>query len=390
VMTYIAAIKNASAGFEAANNIQNQIEKEHLSKGNELYNAAMAQLTKTSSDGEDTIVNTVKDFKDSIATGDGSEPAYEIAKAEAMKTLDPIDGGFDKAQGLFREAKVEFDELNDKPMAENCEERAAVCDDKKKELRDKLEELLDEAIKDDRERRAYEHIVDTYGNVLKDNQDSLMDLIGVATDKIRKSTHNDQRVTIVEELDHNVDRLIEKMDKVGVLAVDTLDMLHSHERLEEVKQIKVDVDAYPGKIKQFVKEHISKALDDAGKNDQLSPAELLEVYHKFSVNVDTVGSRTQADDPGLSEDANAVRARLERIYGQMVALYETEKNLREKVQTEVDRVFDDESLLGEHWEKNGDRFTWVYPDDGSSRFLSIKKVGIDELKAEMAGNATLA
>lgn len=378
IMTYVSAIKNAAAVHDEVAARTKSVKNEHISRGEELYQQALTMLNKACTDGEDTVDGAVHAFKEQIASGDGTELAYSMAKMLALQKLGPVDNQFRGAANTFKEAQGEFASVDDdteaQQMVGECESRIEETAEQKAALHKKLEDQLNKLISDDKQARAHKFVVDNFSNIYEENQDKLKELMKLTIGQIDTSTHADQRKLIVDDANLQVDEMTEKMDKIDILATDALDTIEDQDMIDEIMKIKEEVAVYPGKIRKFVEDGIRPALDNAGTNDQLSVEEILAIYHQFSVDVDTVGSRVEAEDPGISENATAVRARLERLYGQMVDLYEMEKELREKVQNGVDKVFDEESLLGERWTKTGDRFTWEHPSDGGVRVLKLTKL----------------
>jgi len=245
---------------------------------------------------------------------------------------------------------------------------------------------LEQAIAEDRDERQFIHVKEIYDKTVDDNKNALDDLIKDAKQKIIRSKHVDERTKILDDVNGTVDRLVDKMEKIGVLVDDIIPNVGSVEKVEELKHIREAIENYPPEIRKSVKAQLEDTLKEAGKNDEMSADELLQVYHAFSVEMDTVGGHqidpdtgkmVNAEDTGIHEEVSMVRNRLERIINQLEGLYATEVDLREKVQSQVDRVFDEEALLGSHWSKTGPRFTWVsegevFPTDAGKRNLVFK------------------
>ena len=361
IMTYVAAIKNAAGHYEEADKRSKEAKNEHKSRGDELMAQAIAKQNKAAQDGEDKVVWIVDEFKNDLPKTDGTNEQYEDLKAAAMAKMEPIYDDFDVAKDLFAQAKAEYDQVDDKEckeLGQECDERGAETVEQKEELRKKLEDQLDKAIGEDQEERAYNYVVDFFNNTYEENQEELNDKLKGALKSIEDSTSPDERNKIVKDLDRIVDKLIEKMDKVGVAAQDALDNdLYDEKKVAKVEDIKQQCDEYGPKIRKYVQDQIDDALAKAGTHDQTPVDDLIKLYHEFSINLDEVGSRGMhkpEDDEGVPEEASAVRSRLDRSVGQL------ERNLREKVQTEVDNVFEEESLLGTKWTKDGDRYNWKY------------------------------
>jgi len=242
--------------------------------------------------------------------------------------------------------------------------------------------LIRQAIGEDQEHRAFIYVVDTFNNTYEDNQGDLTEALNDALKKIDTSTSPKERTDIVEALDKKVDKLIEKMDKVGVIADDALENeLYDEDKVAKVEKIKKETEEYPDKIRKYVKDKLDEALKNAGTHDQTPCDELLKIYHKFSVGVDTIGARMPAQDEGIPEDAAGVRSRLARIVGQMEMLYEMEKNLRATVHGEIDTVFEEESLLGDKWDKDGDRYQWEYPEKGDRTLKLVPTAEVERYGA---------
>jgi len=310
----------------------------------------------------------------------------------------PINTDFDGAKDLFGQAKDEFDQVDDKEckeLSQECEERGEETGDQKEALRKKLEDMLDKLIGEDQEERAYNYVVDFFNNTYEENQDELQTKLGDALKKIEESTSPEERAEIVKDLDRIVDKLVDKMDKVGAAAGDALENdLYDPDKVAKVEDIKRQCDEYGDKMRKYVADAIDDALQNAGTNDQTSVDDLIALYHRFSVDVDTIGSRMPAEDDGVPESAPSVRSRLDRIVGQLECLYELERDLREKVHHEIDDVFEEESLLGNVWTKEGDRYEWEYPDNDTSRIadreLKLNQKGQGEGEAPRSPGQSLA
>jgi len=381
VITYVTQIKNAQARHDLANERANEQEDQHRGKADEYYQKGVGKLTKASTDAGDMIVYLVENFTNALAeTEDPS--AYDTLKADAMQQLEGLFGGFDEASGLFENAKGEYSQINDdhcKGMAGECDTRIEECKEKKDYLKNLLDEKLVKVIRDDKERREFDHVKELYDKTAEENQIVLTDLIKSSVDGIEKSKSGSERDQILDDTNEKVDKLIDKMDKVGTFVDEATKVVTDEGKLEELKQIKEAVTVYPESIRRLVKLSLDEVVKNAGKNDEMSAADLLKIYHKFSVDMDTASGRRvdpisgrvlSAEDEGVPESMQTVRLRLDRIVTQLESLYETEMNLREKVQGSLDVVFDNESLLGEHWNKVGPRFKWENDNSSAGRHLA--------------------
>jgi len=118
IMTYVSAIKNAAAVHDEVAARTKSVKNEHISRGEELYQQALTMLNKACTDGEDTVDGAVHAFKEQIASGDGTELAYSMAKMLALQKLGPVDNQFRGAANTFKEAQGEFASVDDDTEAQ--------------------------------------------------------------------------------------------------------------------------------------------------------------------------------------------------------------------------------------------------------------------------------
>jgi len=364
VMTYVAAIRNAAQAYDAAQEARGRAGRDanarHKADGDALFQRGLAKLTKTSNDGEEKVSFLIENFKNRIEEGDGADATYKAIKDELLRELDPFDKNFDEAASLFDQAKVEYQQGGEacEDMVAECESRAGDTGEQKRILRKRLQDGLDEAEKENREDRIFSLLVEEFKNVIASNQTDLLDIIRIATEEIEGSSNETERKIIDTSAHDKVEILIKKLDKINIHADEVVSHLEgdditdgAKEKLLKITEIKEQIKVLPDKYRKLLDERLKPAMDKAVKDDanQANTMELLQKYHDFSVTLDSISGRMEADDPGISKDASSVRSRLECIYNQMISFYDMEAELREKVQRGVDDVFDQHGCLGEHW-----------------------------------------
>jgi len=369
LMTYIKQIKDAEVQYTEgmlAKSGKDSVRAE----ADDLYKKGLQKLKGAGMKGSDEIVIIVENFKNKLADTDGSDCAVEELTADALDKLDPFNGTYDEGKDLFQLAKVKYGEVGDdetKAMCGECDTRCKESDSGKENLKKKLLDQLGKAAQASKDKRAYDNAEKLYSDTKDDNKKEFDDIIAKALDEIKDSKNQGQRDKTDEDADKAIDELINKMEKVGVVVDDTINDLGDVQLQEKLKPIKDEIDAYPESLRRMKEDALREAKEIAGKNDELSAEELLKIYHAFSVDLDTqsgrqldpeTGRMVHADDCGINDDINMVRLRLDRIVGQLEGLYDTENELRARVQAEVDSVFDSESLLGDHWAQEGPRHLW--------------------------------
>ena len=58
-------------------------------------------------------------------------------------------------------------------------------------------------------------------------------------------------------------------------------------------------------------------------------------------------------------------------------MYAMEKNLRGTIHAEVDAIFEEESLLGTKWDRDGDRHQWEYLDNGDRTLKLVPSADVE-------------
>jgi hypothetical protein len=348
VMCYVAMIKNAiTKDEELQAQMKHDANAGHCNRGEELFAQGTAKYVQASADDESHLDDIVATAVNKLKDSSGTPEEFATIEAEAKESLLEATTRYDEASGKYMEAKVEFGLVDDG----SCADRVIACDEKvkevekhKQELEDELKERLRKAIKNERGRKKLQDGHTQLDEAIADAGEVLEEALADAYDKIEKSRNEQQRIQAVAEAEEKVTKATNRFYEV-------------REVYEEAEQLLVDEDlkaeAIDGEQKcldlanQLLKtlnNKLNDAIASAGESDDLDDAELLAIYHAFSVEVDALVQNMTVEDPGVQSAKGLARSRLSGITEQLKTMREKQNSLRKVLHAALDAGIDGQGL----------------------------------------------
>merc|ERR1712166_155432 len=376
---YIAEIRRAMVQWypEERKKFEMTMEEEdtdltNIQIGLDFYENALRALriAQTSS-------TTTTDEILTVASDDMSECIHPVDEqfdticTSARNKLGPNDGQYDKAQDLFKQAEDAFklvkgrkaSDLNKKwgfkTKMTDCKEKIVDCDNYKDQTHDNLDVKLDELRNHWKAKKTLEYTLEQYKNELDSIQTTFDEVVdktirsfeGTKTERHRRENTAKGRAEVLSE--------IEKILPFKEMFETTEYVVSSDEDKQICKDKYDEIDNWYNFWLNDYDNKLSKELDRDVYADEEEVAALLAVYHKFSVDLDTIvakqtdeqGQLIPASDPGIGSDYNQMKSRLDMIHDAVQQFHHSERDLRKQVQKAVDDKFDGLSLPGKTWYK---------------------------------------
>merc|ERR1712166_1160276 len=200
--------------------------------------------------------------------------------------------------------------------------------------------------------------IEFFSNESTTTEEKVKDIIDKTTRSFTEFNYDRQRFQAVETGRTEVMEVIESMDKAKHLFEETEPKMIDEEDRETCTEKMVECDDLKATWLQMYDDACKAELDKDIYVSYEETTDLLEQYHNFSVELETIIS-TNYDEEGNAiapiddghSDTKDVRSRLDQLNSMLKGFKEKERDLREMVQNAVDEQFDAENLPGAHWYK---------------------------------------
>merc|ERR1711966_363687 len=194
--------------------------------------------------------------------------------------------------------------------------------------------------------KSLEYALEFFSNEHTTTDQQVKDIIDKTTRSFTEFNYDRQRFQAVEKGREEVMDIIQSMDKAKDLFEETETKMIEEQDHETCTEKMVECDDCKEELDKDIYVSYEETTD------------LLEQYHNFSVELETIIS-TNYDEEGNAiapiddghSDIKDVRSRLDQLNSMLKGFKEKERDLREMVQNAVDEQFDAENLPGTHWYK---------------------------------------
>merc|ERR1711935_838198 len=290
---------------------------------------------------------------------------FDTICEEARQMLGPIDDGYDESTTYFNNAATEYKKVKDRTKKKDALARKKQClekIEKNEDLDDNIHKKVDKLLEDLRRKweakKSLEYAIEFFSNESTTTEEKVKDIIDKTTRSFTEFNYDRQRFQAVETGRTEVMEVIESMDKAKHLFEETEPKMIDEEDRETCTEKMVECDDLKATWLQMYDDACKAELDKDIYVSYEETTDLLEQYHNFSVELETIIS-TNYDEEGNAiapiddghSDIKDVRSRLDQLNSMLKGFKEKERDLREMVQNAVDEQFDAENLPGAHWYK---------------------------------------
>merc|ERR1711934_1201769 len=341
----------------------------NIKLGNDKFDEAMKALRKAQNNSTTLTLDIVNVASDEMANSNGTDPEFDVICDDARGKLSPNDEEYDYAHSLFDEAsnhckKIKARTARDldkewgyKTKLSVCGKYGTMCDTYKDSTHDNLDVKLEELRKFWGAKKLLETTLERYKtetDTITTNYNSIIDKTIRSFDGTK--THRQRR----QNMEKGREEVITEISKILPYQPEFEDIetkVTTDEDRDICKDKAAEVDTLYNFWLNDYDRRIKDELDSDKYRDEEEVGDLLAIYHKFSVDLDTIvskiadeqGQLIPAADPGISTDYNEIKSRLHDIASKMQDFQAVERDLRAQVQTAVDEKFDNEGLPGKTW-----------------------------------------
>jgi hypothetical protein len=373
---YVAEIRNSylqwyddmKKKFDLENEEQSK-DIENINMGLDKFEEAMEALRKAQRDSTTLTTEIVNVADNEMSQSGGTDSEFDTICDDARGKLSPNDDQYDYAHKLFGEASNYFKQIKGrtardldkkwkfKEKLSECTKYGDMCDTYKDSTHDNLDVKLDELRKYWSAKKLLDMTLEEYNqtvSTIEDNYNNIVDKTirsfeGTKTHRQRRENFEKGRKEVIDEIS-KILPYKEKFADIETKVSSDDDRQICNDKIEEC-------DTYYNYWLNDYDRRIKQELESDKYKDEEEVGDLLAIYHKFSVDLDTIVSKNTNDtgalipaaDPGISTDYNEIKSRLQEIASHMQNFQAMEENLRSKVQKAVDAKFDKHNLPGKAW-----------------------------------------
>lgn len=329
----------------------------------------MKALKKAQNNSTTLTSEIVNVASDEMSNSNGTDSEFDVICDDARGKLSPNDGEYDYAKTLFDEAADYYKKIKGrtardldkewgfKQKLSDCKKYGDMCDTYKDSTHDNLDVKLEELRKFWGAKKLLDSTLERY----QTDVDTITDTYNTIIDKTIRSfdgtkTHRQRR----ENMEKGREEVITEISKILPYKPEFEDIetkVTTDEDREICNEKATEVETLYNFWLNDYDRRIKDELDSDKYRDEEEVGDLLAIYHKFSVDLDTIVSKISdeqgqlipAADPGISTDYNDIKSRLHDIASKMQEFQAMEQTLRSQVQNAVDEKFDKENLPGKHW-----------------------------------------
>jgi len=368
-VTYILQIRNAVSKLEEDRKKQKELDEakkndkeskreaennEHNNNGDRLYKQGLTTMSSTVVGAEETLKHIIDEIvvEKCAAVGDSDEE-YEQVKSECQEILDEVLGGFDEAKGNFGEAKGEYKKIvpptDFQPTPEEkmvkCDGKSDECDALKEKYKVDFEKRINDAIKNDKGNKKFSKGVQKHQDGVFEGAEVINNCLDQIAKDFEKTKRPEERDAIADKaiafISDEADRIFDPTKGIFMEAEDLLDdpndKTNCRNKLDEV-------DASKAQMMENIKIKIAELKAASGEADELTPEELLQLYHDASNKIIGLLKNQDVVDEGIPADPKEIRDRLGGILDEVNNIFGAKDTLRAKAHASVDEVFDRHGL----------------------------------------------
>jgi hypothetical protein len=339
--------------------------------GLELYEQALAALRKAQNSSTTMTEEIVTTASEEMSTSNGTDEEFDVICDSARSKLGPNDEQYDYAKDLFEQAYETFkrvkgrksNELNKewkfKEKMSDCNSKKQDCDNYKDSTHDNLDVKLEELRDYWKGKKDLELLLERYNtdvDTINTEWETIIDKTvrsfeNTRTERQRRENTAKGREEVLDEINKILPYKEEFLTTEKVVSEEE-DRVICQEKQDEIdNRHNFWINEYDRRMRA--------ELDSDKYADEEEVADLLALYHKFSVDLETYVRKEHdenhqlipAVDQGIGNDYNETKSRLDDIQRMMQEMHFSERDLRRDVQRAVDEKFDAENLPGKAWYK---------------------------------------
>ena len=369
-MTYISEIRDKHRIWMEEEERRKKLEEEEnnadnqfMSEGDKWYKMGCQKTKETNTESNEIYFNIEAFANENMSARPIDE--FDTICEEARQMLAPVDDGYDESTTYFNNAVTEYKKVKDRTKKKDAIKRWKDCGDKIVRNEDldvnihkKVDKLLEDMRRKWEAKKSLEYALEFFSNEHTTTDQQVKDIIDKTTRSFTEFNYDRQRFQAVETGREEVMDIIQSMDKAKDLFEETETKMIEDEDHETCTEKMVECDDWKATWLQMYDDACKEELDKDIYVSYEETTDLLEQYHNFSVELETIIS-TNYDEEGNAiapiddghSDIKDVRSRLDQLNSMLKGFKEKERDLREMVQNAVDEQFDAENLPGAHWYK---------------------------------------
>jgi len=347
VMTYVAAIRHAAIkDEELQKKAQQDANAGHKGKGDELYNTGVARFVQASADDESLMDDILNDVTIKLEDSDGTDEAFDAITEECMETLKQATERYDAANSKFEEAKGEYSQVDDGSCEEqlsNCDAKTVEVDKHKRELEEALLTALKNKVKNAKGKKKLGEANEQLENAIGEGGQALEEALSVAYEKIAAAKNESERIAAANEAKEKVKGKTAIFSEVKETFEEAEKLLQDEEPKTEAVQKAIQCDELARQLLEALDSKLTDAINAAPDAEELSDADLLALYHDFSLEVEgMLDTEDSGEKATIDRAQGAARSRLDGISTMLKALKSKDAGMRAKLHAMIDASFDAE------------------------------------------------
>lgn len=341
-------LKNDEEGKRIADNLQ------HYNRGDELYQQGLTKQGATNGEAEETVEDIMKNVApEKFAQIGDSDEEYAQVVDECTAMLDKVLEGFDQAKGKFGEAEEEYGKIvpptdltpTPEKKIQDCHDKEQECDDLKEKYKLDFQKRLDDAIRNDKGKKKLKDAQQKHTDGVFEGGDVLNQVLEQVKKDFDDSHRPEQRELIaaaaVKKIADEADRIF---DPIKSIVMEAEDLLDDQADKAECRTELDKIDASKAQMMENIRIKIAELKAAAGEADEMTPDELLQLYHDTSNKIAGLLHDCEPVDEGIPDNATALKKRLQDLLDEVSNIFGSKDTLRAKVHASVDEVFDRNGL----------------------------------------------
>ena len=226
-----------------------------------------------------------------------------------------------------------------------CDDKSDECDRLRDEYKLDFKRRMDDAIRNDKGRKKFAEGVKGHTDGVYEGGEVLNKVLEKVKEDFAKSTRPEQRDKIGEEAEKLISDEADRIfDPVKGLFMEAEDLLDDADEKDDCRKKMDEVDASKAQMLQNIRMRVAELKAESGEEDELTPDELLQLYHDTSNKIIGLLRDREPIDEGIPTDPIELKDRLKSIIHELNHLFGAKDSLRAKVHATVDEVFDRNGL----------------------------------------------
>lgn len=231
----------------------------------------------------------------------------------------------------------------------SCDDRIGDCDKQvtqveahKRHLEEELDERLKAALKNAKGEKLLAEANEKLGDTIKDVGSALEEALTEAIDKIEISKNEQDRINACKDARDKVGGKTKRFNEVKENFEEAERLLEDGESKTEAGDKAAQCDELVQSLKDTLEQRLNDALNAHEDADEMTDAELVAMYHAFTVELESMLEGEDVPDAGVSREKGVARSRLDQLQGQMKKMKAKEASLRKAMHKMIDDGLDAE------------------------------------------------